>query len=380
MLTVVKQTNVRRILLFSVLLFSAIVESSACFCDLKPAYRTKEDLIEYDFIALVRILRIDSITSGISSKSPIHKSKFEIIERFKGEIVSEVLVDGGHYLLKGIKTSCDFNENAGEEWVIFAYADKQTKKLTTHYCTRTFRYKEKDGYRYKGYGDENARLDRLKILFADGYKVNIKEGAHVEYYTNGQKELEENYINHSLDGKRTLWYPNGQLESTQYYKEGKKDGLFKWYSKNGQLLVKEKFQNDHHVDTTYSWFEIDTVQYKVKLFSGLHKITIDSAKKLFLTIQLRSKHIYSNTGERVYLSGFDRNGVLNTERIFDNEINKVTNRFYHDNGVLKIERYELHDKNFGIYREWNNSGEQTKYWEYDAAGKQIKESIVISRD
>lgn len=370
----------KRILLLSVLFFSATTESSACFCDLKSDYKTKEDLTEYDFIALVRILKIDTITSGISSQSPIHKTEFEIIERFKGDLITEILVDGGHYALKGTNTSCDLNENAGEEWIIFAYVDKQTKRLITHYCTRTFRHKRNDEYRYKDYGDEITQLDKLRIIFTSAAKKQVKDGAQVEYYSNGQKELEENYINYSLEGKRSLWYPNGQLESVQSYEGGKKDGLFLWYSKNGQLLVKEKFQSDHRVDTVIRWYEIDTVKYKLKSFSDLNKTNIDSARQLHSATQVQSKHIYSSTGEPIYFIRFNRNGRLNAERIFNTSLNKVTSRFYHNNGILKSERYEMDDKNYGVYREWNSSGKQIKYWEYDAAGERISDSIQISKD
>jgi antitoxin component YwqK of YwqJK toxin-antitoxin module len=45
------------------------------------------------------------------------------------------------------------------------------------------------------------------------YEVNSEvgyTGKYVEWYRNGQKKVEENYVDGKLDGVVTYWYENGQ--------------------------------------------------------------------------------------------------------------------------------------------------------------------------
>ncbi len=141
----------------------ASAPSWSCVCDIKPDFKTKEDLIEYDFISLVRISKIDSIDSKAQPVYFTHLIEFEIIEKYKGETINRITVSGGHWTLKKW-TSCDLGENVNDEWVIFGYTDKRTNTLMTGMCTRTFRYKDSFVYRYKGYGNEITDLDKLTLL------------------------------------------------------------------------------------------------------------------------------------------------------------------------------------------------------------------------
>ena len=55
-------------------------------------------------------------------------------------------------------------------------------------------------------------------------KGSCKQGKWTEWYANGKKALEENYINGQRDGKRTRteWYENGQKMKEENYKNGVK--------------------------------------------------------------------------------------------------------------------------------------------------------------
>lgn len=363
-------------------LFYVITESLCCVCNSKPDYHSKSDLLEYEFISLVRVSKIDSVEN--QPNNPIHRIEFEIIELYKGEKTNTILVDGGHRKVTKKWTSCDLGENEGEEWVLFAYYDKATKRLITHSCTRTFRYKNSDGYRYKGYGDEITGVEKLNLIFNGPTKKQKYEGIHIGYYQNGQKEIEENYKKGKHDGQRLLWYPSGQLESKQYFNKGKRNGIYEWYSKNGQLTTKEKFKNGHKIDTTTHWYEIDTSKLNLKLYTLINKVSRDSAINIFSTIQVWSTQIYNKKGELIYSIGYERNGVLDSEKICNPKKHMDTVRYYHTNGALKAEQYSIHNeklriyKDVGIYREWDETGKQIKYWEYDKNGIQIKESIKLN--
>lgn len=373
--------QMRQVIFTVGLLILAITKSYGCVCDLKPEFKTQEDLAEYAFISLVKILKIDSVESQKESSFPIHRIEFQILALFKGKIINNILVHGGHQTIRNAWTSCDLGENVGEEWMIFAYVDQGTNKLLTHSCTRTFRYKKTDGYRYKGYGDEITTIDKLNAIFKKGY-INPKySGTHVEYYPNGQKELEEFYKNEKLHGPRLLWYPNGQIECRQNFRNGKRDGVAAWYSENGQLVSTRKYKKGLDSDTTIYWHRVDTSKQSLKSRTLFKKITEDSAQVLFSRIQISSKHIYNKKGKMIYSCSFERNGTLFSEAFYTYKRNEKKGRvkYYHPNRAIKVETYTLNDIDFGIYREWDTNGNLTKSWEYDDKGRQIKESVKIIR-
>jgi antitoxin component YwqK of YwqJK toxin-antitoxin module len=369
----------RVIILSTGLLIFTFTTSYSCVCELKPEFRTEEDLAEYNFISLVKILKIDSIESRKDSRLPVHQIEFQIIELFKGDNINNILVDGGHKTIKNTWTSCDLGENVGEEWVIFAYTDKLTNKLLTHSCTRTFRYKKSNGYRYKGYGDEITAIDQLNSIFVKAYTKPAYSGAHVAYYPNGQKELKEFYKNDKLHGQRLLWYPDAQLESSQNFNNGKRDGEVKWYSENGQLISRRKYRRGFDSDTTISWHFVDTCKQSLKSRALFHKITEDSAKALFSKIQISSKQIYNKQGEMIYSCSFMRTGTMDRETFYTYKRNekKGKTKYYHPDGAVKVETYSLNDIDFGTYTEWDQHGNLIKSWEYDNKGRQIKESIKL---
>lgn len=102
------------------------------------------------------------------------------------------------------------------------------------------------------------------------YHEGRKTGISIQLNFNGQIQLEENYKNDILDGKRKLYhesnqgklmyseeYKNGKLNGTKIYyyenglkmeesqwKEGKKDGLSKWYYQNGNVSIEYTYTMD----------------------------------------------------------------------------------------------------------------------------------------
>lgn len=227
------------------LLMLLSVKTLACHCEMKPDFRIKEDLAEYQFIAHVKISGIENVTSG----TDVHQMNFEVLEQYKGNAINKLLVFGSHPSLKGW-TSCDLGEKVGEEWVIFAYYDAHLKQLKTDLCTRSRKTKDINGYQNLEYPNQQTLKKQLQLLFDKVQTEPKYEGKRVENYPNRQKQLEENYVNGTLNGKRTLWFPNGVLQSNQTYFDGKKNGIFEWYAESGNLIKIEKFDSDVRIDTT----------------------------------------------------------------------------------------------------------------------------------
>jgi antitoxin component YwqK of YwqJK toxin-antitoxin module len=367
----------KRIILTTGLLVFIFTKSLSCVCDMKPELKTKEDLAEYNFIALVRIVRIDSILQ--TSEERAHGIEFEILELYKGEKVNRILVGGGHRTIKNSWTSCDLGENINDEWVISAYTNKRDGTLTTHLCTRTFRYKKADGYRYKPHPNEVTTLDKLRTMFLPGYTKPQYSGMRLEYYANGQKELEEYYKNKKLHGQRLSWYPNGQIEFKENFRKGKLDGEKTWYSEDGQLSSRRKYKNGLDSDTLIYWHDIDTAKIVLKIYSRFNGITEDSARALLSRTQISSKTVYDKKGREIWGISYHRNGALHVQ-IFNTYKGKTMEqirRDYHSTGAIQAESFSRDYVPIGLYREWGENGNLIKSWEYDNEGRQINESIKI---
>ncbi len=68
--------------------------------------------------------------------------------------------------------------------------------------------------------------------------VSIKTGLWEEWYDNGQKREESNYLDGVLNGLWTRWWDNGKKESEGNFKNGKKNG--KWTTWFNDGVVRER--------------------------------------------------------------------------------------------------------------------------------------------
>jgi len=87
----------------------------------------------------------------------------------------------------------------------------------------------------------------LLFQVKDG-KVN---GSWHDWYSNGQKKLENTYKNGKLDGLRTRWYFSGQKMHELIYKEGKLVTAVAWKI-NGEKCPHTKVMNGNGVVQEYS--------------------------------------------------------------------------------------------------------------------------------
>ena len=84
---------------FSIFLFLYFsVKSLACVCNIKPEFKTLDDLQEYSFIAHIKI---KDISKASLEPNDFHQMSFDIIELYKGDSLSTISVYGSHPLLSG---------------------------------------------------------------------------------------------------------------------------------------------------------------------------------------------------------------------------------------------------------------------------------------
>uniref|UniRef100_A0AB33KXH5 Toxin-antitoxin system YwqK family antitoxin n=1 Tax=Tenacibaculum sp. Pbs-1 TaxID=3238748 RepID=A0AB33KXH5_9FLAO len=358
-----------------ILLFSTI-KTYSCSCEPKPDFKSQNDLNEYDFIAHVKITDIKN-TENKKPEFLVHSTSFNIIELYKGKELKNILVTGSNELLKGW-TSCDLGERIGDEWMIFGYTNKKTKKLQTGYCTRSTRIKSYDGYENLSFPSKTTLKKRLQILFDKEIIEESYNGKRIEFYENGNKQLEEFYKRQKLNGERKLWYPNGKLQSLQNYKKGYKNGVFKWYSKQGNLIKFEKFRKSINIDTTNIWRSSPVSHLSVSVYSDLNNVTKKEAFEILSKRHVWQQYIFDKKGNTLYSVWYLPNGNKWQEFIFDKKSKQKINKYYDSKGKLKSELITTKGKRVSE-KEWNDLGELIKHKMYDKKGKIIKENIYKKR-
>ncbi|RXG13900.1 antitoxin component YwqK of YwqJK toxin-antitoxin module [Leeuwenhoekiella aestuarii] len=353
------------------ILFSA--KTFACSCAIKPYFKTKEDLDEYSFIAHIKVNGIKK-AENIETDSYVHLMNFEILELYKGEQINNIIVSGSHPLLEGW-TSCDLGERVNDEWIIFGYYNEHLKKLTTGYCTRSKRIKVFNGFEDIKYPNQLTLKKKLQQLFEIEKNEPKYDGKRIEYYQNGNKQLEENYENGILNGPRMLWYPNETLQSTQNYNNGKKNGVFKWFSTKGNLTKTEKFKNDIPIDTTTIWREIDTSYLHLKIYSDLNDVDLKQSKNILSKRKIWIERIFNRKGQILSNIVYRQNGEKENETIYYPEQDREIVRYFHKNGTLSSEMFREKGIETGIYKEWDENGVLIKTWEFDEKGKTKEETV-----
>jgi antitoxin component YwqK of YwqJK toxin-antitoxin module len=120
--------------------------------------------------------------------------------------------------------------------LVTGYAHAEQTERVIHLLAKEIRENKREGIFYAP--NENIPFTGKAVIFH-----------------NGQKWLEEHYVNGKLNGLLTAWHDNGQKSSEHHYVDGELDGLSTNWSENGQ-----KFSESHYVDgkqngLSTSWFE-----------------------------------------------------------------------------------------------------------------------------
>ncbi len=112
----------------------------------------------------------------------------------------------------------------------------------------------------------DEKLNKPMGEFRNGYR----NGTFTEYYIDGKKKIEANYITGIKDGVETEWYENGQKSREVKIIKGLPNGVLREWHSNGGLKTEISFSNGKIVDGEYMILDekglvIESKLYKNKL-------------------------------------------------------------------------------------------------------------------
>ena len=80
-----------------------------------------------------------------------------------------------------------------------------------------------------------------------------KDGLYTEWYENGNKQTESNFVNGVTDGLQSVWYENGHIQGKGIYQIGKRHGVWSYYYDNGQKNSYGEFVNGNFHGDWITW-------------------------------------------------------------------------------------------------------------------------------
>jgi antitoxin component YwqK of YwqJK toxin-antitoxin module len=92
------------------------------------------------------------------------------------------------------------------------------------------------------YDDGAIRVERQVVKMSDNQVIN--DGKFTEYYPDGQKYAEGNFVNGVHDGAWTLWHPKGQICKTVTFKMGRAEGTWDVFRPDGSMQAKRTYKNN----------------------------------------------------------------------------------------------------------------------------------------
>jgi antitoxin component YwqK of YwqJK toxin-antitoxin module len=334
-------------------------------------------LEEYDFIAHVKILNEYVKNSPNCTEMATGIITVEIIELFKGkESINQIFVPNypcrcinkdGEEIFMNSSTSITLSK--GEEWILFGR--NLNGKMTIRYCDRNQIYRKSDGLRDWQYDYGFRELRKLKELYQHPKTKFINE-VRQEFYSNGQIEIEETYVNGKLYGERKIWYPNGVLFCKQFYVNDTLDGKSEWFYPSGQIYDEDYYIKGKHCNISRLYYD-STVEpsWNRELIDDQYK-TEDSLKLVCNKVQPQYEIVFDSYGRAIISREYTRLGKIYSEKIIDPDRKFRVVIYYHDNGAISSIMYSLKDTYFGHYQTYDKNGFPNGGWDYDENGKVIK--------
>lgn len=322
-------------------------------------------LKEYDFIAHVKIVDEQDY------KNPSKKDNFvsmglltiKIIELFKGDSITQVLEYDRH-------TSNSIGVSKDEEWILFG--KNINGKITIRGCDRDQRYKKADGLRDWKYNYGFRELRKLRELYQHPeteYANEIRQ----EFYSNGQKEIEETYVNGMLNGERTIWYPNGVLFCKQYYINDTLDGKSEWFYPTGQIYDEDFYLKGKHCNVSRLYYDSIDIRYYIEFVIDDFDKGENSLNFATNVVQPQYETVFDSYGRAIISREYTQFGKIRREETIDPDKKFRTVIYYHDNGLISSIMYSLNGKNYGHYQTYDENGFPSGGWDYDENGEKIKQ-------
>jgi antitoxin component YwqK of YwqJK toxin-antitoxin module len=323
----------------------------ACECS-DPFLRIDSlpQLKEYDFIAYVKITEDQDYKKPSGNDyETIGLLRIKIIELFKGTAIKQVMEYSKN-------SSCDIGVSKGEEWILFGKTIDG--KIGIVSCDRNERYKETNELRDWKYDDGFYELSQLRKLYQHPI-TKYENDKHLELYSNGQKEIEEIYLNGKLNGERKIWYPNGILFCKQTYISDTLDGKSVWYYESGQVYEEDFYLKGQpcNVSRIYYDFSDETSE--------------PNRKK----IQVQYETVFDSYGWAIISREYSSLGKILKEETIDHERKFRVVIYYHHNGAISSIMYSLNGKNYGHYQTYDEKGFPARSWDYDENGEVIKSTM-----
>jgi len=135
----------------------------------------------------------------------------------------------------------------------------------------------RSGEKYKGKLKEGFREGTWVEWYSDGNKKREANyvkgklyGLEVEYRKNGNKKKETEYIGdgfHSSSSKS--WYENGRIRQKSIYLQNKKEGFFQAWYENGKSYLKKSYKNGKEEGTRTIWYDNGTKMQETQFENGV---------------------------------------------------------------------------------------------------------------
>jgi len=94
-------------------------------------------------------------------------------------------------------------------------------------------------------------------LLLGRFSSGKRDGQWVQWYRNGQKEVEGVYYRGKKHGDWSLWYEDGTLKEQGQFDMGKVDGSYKYWYSNGHLHMEQTYHKGNSHGKWAWWFEHD---------------------------------------------------------------------------------------------------------------------------
>jgi len=91
------------------------------------------------------------------------------------------------------------------------------------------------------------------------YLLGMRVGLWTEWHDNGQKATETEYVDGVEEGRRTRWLKSGQIEREAIFRAGKRHGHSRDWHSNGQLQAEGDYANGKRVGRWQFWNADGTV-------------------------------------------------------------------------------------------------------------------------
>jgi len=191
-------------------------------------------------------------------------------------------------------------------------------------------------------------------------------GYNIFYYQNGNRSSEGTMVDGKPDGYWKTYHENGILKSEGNRKNFLLDSSWKFFDQNGQLVVLINYRGGTKNGLRYTFREKEFVaeNFIADIKQGLTTFYYPDSTiyKTIYFVDGREDGLskeFGNDGRVVTLTTYKKGFVVSRERInrLDADDRKQGLwKFFHNNGLVKLEGKYLNDNKDGYFKEYDEAG------------------------